>query len=83
MRQLPRQVQRLVSHYLRIVDAALPGLVEAMYVVGSAALGDFQPAVSDADFVAVTRQPATARRAEATEFVTFAINATRDDAPPP
>jgi Nucleotidyltransferase domain len=59
MRQLPRQVQRLVSRYLRIVDAALPGLVEAMYVAGSAALGDFQPAVSDADFVAVTREPVT------------------------
>jgi hypothetical protein len=54
MRPLPEQPRQVVSRYLRIVDATLPGLVEGLYVVGSIALGDFQPAVSDVDFVAVT-----------------------------
>jgi hypothetical protein len=65
VRQLPGQVQRLVSRYLRIVDTALPGLVGGLYVVGSTALGDFQPAVSDADFVAVTREPVTGPQCQA------------------
>ncbi len=77
-----------MSRYLATV---LPGLVGGLYVVGSTALVDFRPAVSDADFVAVTREPVTGPQcralasvhAEVTEFVTFAIHAARDDAPPP
>jgi hypothetical protein len=80
-----------VSRYLATVDAALPGLAGGLYVVGSTALGGLRPAVSDADFVVVTREPVTGPQcralasvhAEATEFVTFATNAARDDAPPP
>jgi hypothetical protein len=60
--QLPAEVQRAVSVFLATVDAAAPGLVTGFYLVGSVALGDFQPAgagrgqlstASDIDFVAV------------------------------
>jgi len=47
-------VQDLVNAYLGAVDSELPGLVEGLYLVGSVALDDFQPGVSDVDFVAVT-----------------------------
>jgi hypothetical protein len=40
--------------YLGLVDAAVPGFVEALYLVGSAAMGDFRPPLSDVDFVAVS-----------------------------
>lgn len=45
--------------YLEIADSAAPGLVEGLYVVGSYALGDWQPGRSDIDVVAVTAEPAT------------------------
>ena len=41
--------------YLALVDAALPEFVEALYLVGSAAMGDFRPPLSDVNFVAVSR----------------------------
>jgi len=43
MRQLPGQVQRLVSRYLPIVDAALSSLIEGLYVVGSTACAISSP----------------------------------------
>lgn len=45
--------------YLDAIDAAAPGLVEGLYVVGSAALDDWIPGLSDVDIVAVTAEPAT------------------------
>ncbi len=45
---------RATDAYLAMADAAVPGLVEALYVVGSAAMQDFRPGLSDLDFVAVT-----------------------------
>jgi hypothetical protein len=39
------------------VDAHAPGLIEGLYLTGSAALGDFRPRTSDVDFVAVTARP--------------------------
>ena len=45
--------------YLDAVDAAAPGLVEGLYVVGSAALDDWITGASDIDLVAVTAEPAT------------------------
>lgn len=45
---------RAVDAHLRMADAAAPGLVEALYVVGSAATQDYRPGLSDLDFVAVT-----------------------------
>jgi hypothetical protein len=44
--------------WLRTFDEVAPGAVEGLYVVGSAALGDWQPGQSDIDIVAVTAEPA-------------------------
>jgi hypothetical protein len=52
-------VYELVSRYLDLVDAEVPGLVEGFYLVGSVALDDFRPGASDVDFVAVTADPPT------------------------
>ena len=41
--------------YHAMVDVAVPDFVEALYLVGSAAMGDFRPTLSDVDFVAVSR----------------------------
>lgn len=47
-------VHGVVDTYLEAVDAEAPGLVEGLYLTGSAALGDFRPHTSDIDYVAVT-----------------------------
>jgi hypothetical protein len=52
---LPHDVSKEVGRYLRDVDRAAPGLVEAVYVTGSVALGDYQAPISDIDLVAVCR----------------------------
>jgi hypothetical protein len=50
--------EALAAARLNAVDAAAPGLVEAFWVTGSAASGDWRPAVSDVDTVAATsREP--------------------------
>lgn len=54
---LPDDVASLAWRYLVLVDGALPGQVEGLYLVGSVALDDYQPGRSDVDFVAVTGQP--------------------------
>lgn len=51
--EMPDVVERRVATYLTDVDAAVPGLVQAAYVTGSVALGDFQAEISDIDVVAV------------------------------
>src|SRR5262245_19888407 len=50
---LPPIVDEVVQTYLPLVDAALPGVVEGLYLHGSIALGDFCADRSDVDFVAV------------------------------
>ena len=50
-------VAAAVGAYLEAVDREAPGLVEGLYLTGSAALGDFRPRTSDVDFVAVTDCP--------------------------
>lgn len=47
-------VRTVVGDYLDLIDGAAPGLVEGLYLVGSAVLGDFRLHASDIDFVAVT-----------------------------
>lgn len=42
-----------IDAYLRAADEVAPGLVVGLHAVGSLALGDFRPAVSDVDLVAV------------------------------
>lgn len=51
------QVDEAVDRYLASVDRALPGRVRGFYVVGSVALGAFQPGRSDIDFVAIVDRP--------------------------
>jgi hypothetical protein len=41
-----------VARYLALLDGVLPGSLDGLYLVGSTALGDFQPGSSDIDFVA-------------------------------
>ncbi|SDK73650.1 protein of unknown function [Nonomuraea jiangxiensis] len=48
------KIDAIVETYLSLADAEAPGLVEGLYLEGSAALGDYRPATSDIDFVAVT-----------------------------
>lgn len=64
---LPDPVQQVVTRYLDAADAARPGLVEALYLVGSVVLDDFQASTSDVDFVAVTTQPSDAETVDALE----------------
>lgn len=52
-------VAEALGVYLDIADHVAPGLLEGLYVVGSFALGDWQPGRSDIDIVAVTAEPAT------------------------
>lgn len=54
---LPADVADVVQVYLRLADDEAPGLVEGLYLVGSVALGEFRPYVSDVDFLAVTSAP--------------------------
>ncbi|GAB3671633.1 hypothetical protein GCM10027589_40790 [Actinocorallia lasiicapitis] len=59
----------VAATYLSLVDAALPGFVEGLYLTGSVALGDFRPAESDIDFVAVSSSPARPQQLRALELV--------------
>ncbi len=52
--QLHDRVQTVVEAYLEAVDHEAPGLIEGLYLTGSAALGEFRPHTSDIDFLAVT-----------------------------
>src|SRR5258708_7808718 len=58
---IPVQVRSVASRYLELVDRVLPQRIEGLYLVGSVALNDYQPGMSDIDFVAVTG-PALSRR---------------------
>ena len=51
-------VASALGTYLEIVDTTAPGLVEGLYVVGSYALGDWQPERSDINILAVMAEPA-------------------------
>jgi hypothetical protein len=44
----------IAETFLDRADELAPGLIEGLYLQGSIALGDYQPGVSDIDFVAVT-----------------------------
>jgi predicted nucleotidyltransferase len=50
---LPAPASEVVGDLLARLDRALPGRVEGLYVVGSAAMGAFRPGRSDVDFVAI------------------------------
>jgi hypothetical protein len=50
---LPTLAATAIDGYLDAADAAVPGLIEGLYVTGSIALDDYQPQISDVDLVAV------------------------------
>jgi hypothetical protein len=54
---LTEALQTSMFGYLAALDAQLPGVTTGLYVVGSAALGDFSPRVSNLDVVAVSDEP--------------------------
>jgi nucleotidyltransferase-like protein len=62
-------IDETTTRYLESVDNGLPGLVEGFYVVGSAALGAWQPGVSDIDTIILTSRPLTAEDRPALEKV--------------
>ena len=55
--ELPAPVRACVAEHLRLVDQRRPGLLEALHLVGSVALGEYRPGVSDIDMVAITARP--------------------------
>lgn len=50
-------VRAVTQRHLEAVDAVAPGLIRALYLTGSVALGDYQPGRSDIDFMAFTSRP--------------------------
>ena len=50
-------VGEVTRRYLALADAALPGRVEGLYLVGSVAFDDFRPGLSGVDFLAVSATP--------------------------
>jgi hypothetical protein len=54
----PHEVRTVCEVYLALVDEAVPGLVEGLYLHGSLGFGEWYAGRSDVDFVAVTsRRP--------------------------
>jgi Nucleotidyltransferase domain/Domain of unknown function (DUF4111) len=78
--QLPAGAAAAIGRYLDAVDAAVPGLVVGLHVVGSLALGDYDPQRSDIDVVAIVAAPPDAKqRAQLAEV--HRVVATRVDGP--
>jgi hypothetical protein len=59
---LPDELQTALFGYLATMDEQLPGVVDGLYVVGSAALGDFQERTSNLDVVVAADQEWTAEQ---------------------
>lgn len=57
---LPGDVREATARHLAAADAVALGLIQALYVTGSVALGDYQPGRSDIDFMAFTSRPVSA-----------------------
>ena len=73
--ELPEAVLAAAGAWLAAHDEHAPRLIEGLYVVGSAALGDHRPG-SDLDVVATTADPATD---DDVERLRRAANAARDE----
>ncbi len=78
--QLTQGAAAAIDRYLDATDTAVPGLVVGLYVVGSLALGDYDPQRSDIDVVAVVASaPDAKQRALLAEV--HRVVATRVDGP--
>jgi nucleotidyltransferase-like protein len=70
---LPPTVRTNVDEHLSRLDAAVPGLVASLYVVGSVALGDYHEGVSDIDFVGLTSRSPDDDELDALEEIHHAL----------
>lgn len=70
---LPEEVRDLTDRYLTAIDRALPGLVAGLHIVGSTALGKWQPGHSDVDTVILTSRPFTESDLEAVAAIHAAM----------
>jgi hypothetical protein len=77
---LPNGAAAAIDRYLDAADAAVPGLVVGLHVVGSLALGDYAPERSDIDVVVIVDiEPDAAQRSHFAEI--HRVVATRIDGP--
>ena len=53
MREIARSAAAVTHQLIQSLDARLPGQLEAFYLVGSIALGDYREGQSDVDFIAI------------------------------
>jgi hypothetical protein len=63
------EVDFAAGELTRLLQRHVPGLVESLHIMGSAADGDFHPGRSDFDFVAVLSRPASVDDLEALTIV--------------
>lgn len=63
------EIDFAAGEFVRLLQRHVPGLVESLHIIGSAADGDFRPGRSDLDFVAVLARPATGDDLEALTIV--------------
>ncbi len=57
--RIPEPVQPIIEDYLSFTEKRLVGLIDAFYVVGSIALGEFNERFSDIDFITVVNRRVT------------------------
>ena len=65
----PHEVRTVCEAYLAIVDEAVPGLVEGLYLHGSLGFGEWYAGRSDVDFVAVSSRRPDVREVRVLEGV--------------
>lgn len=58
--RIPEAVQPIVKNYIFLTEKRLVGLINAFYIVGSIALGEFNEHFSDIDFLTILNRKATA-----------------------
>lgn len=62
VRDLPADAAASIARFLAAADEQLPGQIEALWIEGSLALGDYHPSVSDIDLVVMARRPLAPRQ---------------------
>jgi hypothetical protein len=60
-KRVPLVIQPLIESYTVQLSECLPGILNSFYMVGSIALGEFNPLYSDIDFVALVTRSMTAQ----------------------
>jgi hypothetical protein len=59
MSTIPQPAQQVLNEYIALVHAALPGLLNGIYVHGSLALNAYNPGLSDIDVISITSRRCT------------------------